>query len=247
MAYTPNRQKVQHVVVQARANGQEIINNFYLVPSQAGVGGDGSSVTLLTAFRAAYRLVLGEFYDVYEVGFYWMREVTDAMLVAGPPQRWETVYDVNKVEVLAGVLGVNLDEGQQSSVGVQLLPAHEALRVRKIPTVRRIGYFRSAYNRFCPWVESQIGDTWEKWNAGFLVSIQVVLTAFNTTNFLDGGTGNASWDHGVWSATLFGRVIKPAGGPLTSAASAVASYTANPWIGTQVSRRFKPSGLFKGS
>ncbi len=120
MAYTPNRQKVQHVVVQARANGQEIINNFYLVPSQPAVGGDGSSVTLLTAFRTAYRLLLGEFYDVYEVAYYWMREVTDAVLVAGPPPRWETVYDVAKVEVLAGVLGINLDDDQQSTVGVQM-------------------------------------------------------------------------------------------------------------------------------
>ena len=244
MAYVPNRLKVQHIVVQAIVNGQEIINNFYVVNTQPVAASDGNSLTLLTAWRAAYRLLLGQFFDVYDVATYWMREVSDAVLVAGPPPRWETVYDVNKVEVLTGV--PTLDEGQVVSLNVQLLPAHEALRVRKIPDVRRIGYFRAAYNRFCPWAESQQGDRWERWNIQFLADIQPAMTIFNDSVLVDGGTGSTSWRAAVWSATLFGRVVKPAGGPIHSAASTVAAYLVNSYVGTQVSRRFKPSGIFQG-
>lgn len=242
--YLPHLDRSQHVTVEAVVNGQQIINTFWLVHSQGGGPGDGSSTALLQSFRTAYRLLMARFYNVYAVFSYTMKEVEDVLNTTFPPERpyWVPVYNVRALEILPGEA---LDAGQLPTVGVDLLPAHEALRVKKIPTHPRVGYFKAAYNRFCPFNEGDYGEVWEKWNAGFLNTIQTALTTFNATQFQDAGTSPV-WRHGIFSAKLHGAVGKPAGLNIYQAATWVNEYKANGWVGTQISRRFRPSGKFQG-
>lgn len=245
MAYIPDRTKPQHITVEATVNGQLIVNTFWYRHSQ-GVGpSDGSSFTLLNNFILAYRGLLAQFYDVYRVNTYWMREVIDAVFDPTPaPGRWVPVYNPLGVEQIFGAPG---DVGLLASAGQQMLPAHEALRVRKRPLVPRIGFFRSGYNRFCPWAEIDVGNVWEQFTAGFIAALQGVCTTFNNTTIADGGAAPNTWTHSIHSSTLFGRVIKPAGGPIYNAGTFVFQYLAIPTIGTQTTRRFKPNGLKRGA
>jgi len=245
MAYTPILNNPQYVVVEAVVNGQQIINTFWLVHGQGGLAADGSSTLLLQSFRTAYRLLLARFYNVYAVVKYSIREAESVLNTTFPPEEpfWITVWNPFKYDELVAILPQ--DQGQIASVGQDLMPAHEALRVRKIPSPRRVGYFKAGYNRFCPWAEADANTVWEKFNDDFVTLMQGVMTTFNATPF-DGGGANPVWRHGLFSPTLHGRVSVPLGMSIYQSCTFVGEYKVIPWVGTQVSRRFKSTGRFQG-
>jgi hypothetical protein len=243
MPYAANRLRPQLVIVDARVNGQQVVNTFYLRHSNGTAGSSGTSTAILAEFRDAYRLLLNGFWSTYQVQSYTMREINDAILKG---VLWENVFDPFKVDSLAGNL-VD-DVGQLNAALEPMMPTHEALRVRKYPGIRTAGYHRAAYNRFAPWSEVDHSNTEpERWTAAFIAGIQPLLSAFNATSFDDGGIAPTPWFHSVYSATLYGRLIKPTGGPMYIAGSFVAFYTASVYVGTQITRRFSPVGFMHGA
>lgn len=241
MAYNVNRLNPQLVVVDARVNNQQVVNTFWYRHG-TGAAGSGTSTSMLTEFRDAYRLLLAFFWSTYVVANYTIREVNDAVLNG---LIWQPVFDPFKVDGFPGVAPDDL--GQLDASAEPMLPTHEALRVRKVPNIRVAGFHKSAYNRFAPWSEADHSNTApERWVDGFITAINVPLGVFNNTTVDDGGANPQSWFHSVWSPVLYGRIVKPLGGPIYNAGSFCASYIASPYVGTQVTRRFSASGIFHG-
>jgi len=241
--YVPERSRVQQIVIDGRVNNQQIVNIFYLRNSTPAAGGDGSSVTLLSAFRTAFRATIRQqMHDSWTVASYVMTEISDVIQVGATPLRLKTVFDPEKKEWFPGTAA---DTGV-IALGV-MLPAHEALRAKATPMTTRRGFFRGNGNRFAPFSEAAHDDTDpEKWTAAVVTAWNTELFNFISSSFSDGGAGGANWAPAIWSAPYFFKVVKPAGGSLYKGAELIGTFTASAYVGTQVTRRYNASGQFRG-
>jgi len=237
------------LVVDARMFSQQIVNVYYFKYSVPGSGlTAGSSTLFLTNFRATYRTnVLPLLVNTLTVSRYWLRSVHDVIL-KGPvgDQNWEGVYDPTRLDFLDGA---GPDVGGVAPGATGVLPASNAMRVRKDPTDRRVGYFNRSYNRYAPLnvneLDADVADH-DRWTAPTVNAWTLALNVFHQGAVFDQAGGNG-WNHAVFSATYHGRVSKPAGLGLVEAASVVASASISPYVGTQVSRRYQPDGSFRGA
>lgn len=245
--FAMDRTKPVEITVEARVREQLIINKFYYRNSAPAPGpSDGTSDIFLGNFAVAYQtFILPQFYDVYAVSRYWCRQIDDVLFFpAPPPGHWRNSYrpDEDFLE------GTPADVGGIASAGLQFMPVHEALRVYKRPTTFVRRYFKSTYNRFAPFAENDQGDLPERWNVLFRTNRDTAFTNFNSTAIFSTAppVGNG-WFQSVWSPTYYGVVVKPAGGAIEVANPRVFSMLTRPYVGTQVSRRYNPSGGFRGA
>jgi hypothetical protein len=122
------------------------------------------------------------------------------------------------------------------------------MRVRKLPANRRRGYYESNYNRFAPLTEADHADAApEQWAAGTITAWQTAFTTWLGAVAGDGGAGADAWAAAVFSPEYHIRVSKPAGLPISAAAQLVLQVTASAYVGTQVTRRYSPTGLVRGA
>lgn len=241
---------VTEVLVQGHVSGQDVDNYFQYRSEDVPSGpGTDDSVTWLTNFRTVFRSdILAAMYDLYIVRRYWIRQIRDVVLEsAGPPAEFKSVRS-DELDYLDGEAG---DVGALAAgVGNLYLPVNAALRVKKNPQNFWKGYFKSNYNRFAPWTKENLStataNDHDIWLAAFITTMNTAFSTFNGRSIL-GQVGGNGWKMGLWSPNLYGRVFKPVGLTPRQSMQKVATYKANPYIGTQITRRYKPSGAFRGS
>lgn len=239
-----SREWVIEMTVDARVDEQQILNVFHYRSVEPPPGAGGDSIVFLESFIAAYRsLMLSFMYDRYTVHAYWLRIIRGAQLVSGRPRN---VYSI-AYERRAGDA---LDVGDNASGVLQFLPTNACLRAYKQPEDRWRNFAKACYNRFAPFTENEFGaEDYEQWNAAFILAMDANLTAFNAEILFgfDPPAGNG-WHLCCWSPAYFARVLFPAD-PLATprnAATEVFTYSADPFIGTQTTRRYNPAGGFRG-
>lgn len=244
MAFTLSQSNPIEITVDARINSQVIINTFHYRSVDATPLAQGDSMVFLLSFRAAFRLMmLTWFYDRYTVAGYWLRQIQSVdPLPAAPRIRYLTDYDYKAGEVQ--------DVGSDVSGALHFLPVHEALRCRKFPETLKRNYFKACYNRFGGWAEQDAGaDGYEKWNNAFIANANPNLEDFRAETLFgfDPPAGNG-WQLACFSPQYLRDVVQtsvPPGAP-RNAAIRCSAYIADPFVGTQVSRRYNPGGGFRG-
>lgn len=249
MGYFLDSHRAQLLTVNGRLAGQEIITRFWY----AYIGGFPNpdvpeSTFFLQEFRTAFRAqILASFYSTYTVASYEIKEMTDALMVApGPPSKWRPIFDVNKLDLL---VGAGADVGALGAGAGTLCPAHEALRIFQKPTTRRLGFFKGNYWRISAGFPDTLKDpaNREKWLAGTTATYDVSWGGFVATAiFGQAAPVGTGFFPCCMSVPYFGRVVKPAGGDVRDAASKILGIATSGYIGTQTTRRFQPSGLFRG-
>lgn len=247
MAYFLNAANAQLITVTGLIGGQQIVNRFWL--AYFGVLPNPNphrSDLMLQSFRTAYRAqILSTYYDTYTVFSYRMVEWNDAILKgAVPHQRWQAIFDPSKLEIL---VGVGADVGANASVGLVAVPTHETLRVFYKPSSRALKAFKSNYWRVSGgWKTGQYDTVPEKWTAAFLAGEQGAFGGFIATGFDGTGGGHAEFFISAASVPYYGKVVKPIGGNIRDATRLSTAVVAEPYIGTQTTRRFFPAGGFRG-
>lgn len=243
--FAPNSDKALEVLVQGKVAGQDVENYFVYraESSPSGPGPDDSQLFLLN-FSTAWQAMLVNFYDVYSVSRYWLRQIDDVLVTSvGPPAKFRTVYAEDYDYIDGGVL----DVGQIALGANVMLPTHEALRCRKVPANYKRGYFRGNYNRLAPFATADLKTTThDVWADALVTSKNTDLAAFLATAIFGQLAGNG-WLLGLWSANLFGRIYKPVGLTVRQSVQKVFTFRANKYVGTQTTRRYKTTGAFRGS
>lgn len=250
--YVPNRNRVQEVTIEGRVANQQIINRYHLrasTPPGAAGGSDGSSSSLLTSFRDRFRQhMLPAIYAAYRVVRYIMVEI-DGVYVeydnpdTGEGRRFSNSYDASAKEVLKAVSPA--DDGKAPGT-TDYLPTHECLRVYKQPMNFRRGFFESSYNRYCPFMKTDLDAAApERWTAALVTTWNTALGTWLSSSMDDGGTAGAFWAMAIWSPGYFSTKIAPST-DLWKGSELVLTMTASPFVGTQVSRRFDSTGIAEG-
>lgn len=245
MSYPLFLNNVQEITVDARTGGQQIIERFHFRSTDpTSEAADGASSTFLGNFRTLYRAqILAFHYEDFTVARYWCRQINEVLITAvGPPSRWRPVYDVQGLDWLEG--GV-LDVGALAVGANKKLPMHEVLRAKKIPAIFTVGYFKAGYTRFGGFTVGDKDANREDWAAATLASVQTSLDNVWNTNISAGGA--ESWKLAVFSPVYHGRISKPAGQAVSAAARPLQAWTPLVTVGTQITRRFFPNGLIRGS
>jgi len=255
MSYPFILNRVQEITVDARIENQQIIERYHFRSSDpTSEGADGASSTFLGNFRTLYRAqILSFHYDNFSVARYWCREIDGAQIyrnaipavpprVTPTPAKWRSTYNTEGIDLLEG--GV-LDVGAVAVGASKMLPAHEALRARKVPIIHRIGYFKAGFTRFAGFSVGDKDASPEHWAAATLATVQTALDNVWNTNI--GAGGVESWKLAIWSPDYFGRVVKTGSGRPSEAAPTLQAWIPLVTVGTQISRRYYPSGLKRGS
>jgi len=250
MAYRLGESNVQVVTVQGMLEGQQIINRYYY--AYAGVLPDPDadmSNVFLTNFITAYRAnILPVAWDDYTVFRYSMVEINGVKFNAGPPIRYQNIIDPSKFQQIFGVVA---DKGGIASAGLVKLPAHEAMRLLFTLSSRVPKRFRANYVRLSlGFPTSALAATQEQWTAGVIASVTAAYLGFLGTLI----TGVAApvgsrWGLVAWSAPFWYENIRPLVPPanvLQAATRSITGAIVEPFVGTQITRRFKPLGGFRG-
>jgi len=250
MSYQLDGLNLQLVTVNARLAGQQIINRFWYryVGPQPDPDFEVSS-TFLTQFRTAFRAqILASFYSTYTVFSYEVKECIGALAASpGPPIKYRAEFDVNKLDTL---LGAGPDVGALAPGVGTLCPAHEAMRVKMIPTSRALGYQKGNYIRVSAGFPDSIKDpaNREKWSAAAIATYDAAWGGFVATSiFGNAAPAGNGWRPSCFSVPLLGRM---SGAPTFwkpyQAATLTLNAANNLFIGTQVTRRWNPDGTFRG-
>lgn len=245
MAWNPSGLAPIEITVDGRIDGQMIVNKYWMMSESPGVGvTDGALLALnwIDLYRAR---ILINMYNWFSVFRYTFREISGAILAdPGPPPRYRTLYTISGIAVVAGVVGTDVGANPLPGGGTKL-PAHEALRVFKTPVERRLKYFKGNYNRYAGFTLSEKSPTAELWSAAALGAFDVNFAFFNSAHIAGNVTSTVTWRHAVWSPQYFSTLV-----PVPQAnngALFVQSYRSDIYVGTQTSRRYSPSGQFKGA
>lgn len=250
MSFACNGDYVHEVTVDGRAFGQAVVNKFYFIYSAAGGGPTGgSSATFLTNFITLYRAqILSRMYIAYSVNRYWLRTIIGAIQVAaGPPAVFRNEYSNTLFDYREGD-SVD-DVGDLALAGTAAyLPMSNCLRAFKIPATPILRYFNKSYNRFGPFSTADLdldSVDHDKWLPAFVTSWETGIDTFLSSNVLDLAATNG-WDHAIYSTQYFGRVQKPLGFATYTAAINTESGDIKEFVGTQITRRYNPSGQYRG-
>lgn len=250
MPYPIDASKCQIVTVNGLIAGQKIINRYHYSYFGPLPSPDlDTSDVFLNNFIIAYRAhVLTIAYDKYSVQRYDVAEIKSAGLVPGPPARYQTNMDPSKLE---SVFGVGADTGVLATAGTTPLPVHECMRVKLTPGTRAPKRFRSNYVR-CSfgWPTILLAPaSAEQWTAGTITTVGTAFSAFVTTAIYGqafaAGTG---YFPAAWSPPYYVGVVfpPPMSGPVRDATKKFTGVTIEPYVGTQITRRFFPAGGFRG-
>lgn len=249
MAYSLSGDKVQLVTINARINGQMIINRLWYAYTGSLPNPDADvSSFFLTFFRTQYRAqILASYYSPYTVFAYEMKELNTVTLVsAGPPSRFKPTFDVDKVDQL---LGAGADIGALAPGAFPLLPANVAMRMKMNPTSRALGFFKGNYLRLSFGAPDTLLSvaTQEKWDAGALATYTAAWGGFIATAMHGVAVpAGAGWFPLCYSINYYGRVVKPIGGAVRDGGKQVTTAVPNAYVGTQTTRRWTPQGTFRG-
>ncbi len=250
MSYQLDGLNMQLVTVNGRLAGQQIINRFWYryVGPQPDPDFEVSSV-FLTQFRTAFRAqILASYYSTYTVLSYEVKECDGVLITSpGPPAKYRAQFDVNKLDLL---LGAGPDVGALAPGAGTLCPAHEALRIKLLPTSRALGYQKGNYLRVAAGFPDTLKDPAdrEKWTAGTVTTYSGAFGGFVATAIsgvaVPAGSG---WKPSCFSVPLLGRMSgAPAFWKPYQAATLAINAAANLYIGTQTTRRWTPTGTFRG-
>lgn len=249
--FIPQSNHVLQLTVDARVDGQQVLNVFHYKHSSPDTGPTGgSSATFLTNFRTIFRtLIDARLYPAYAIQRYWLRSIYDVAFVNPPaPGSYRPVYHPDMLDFLDGVPGDNNDQGGLAEPA-GYLPTYVCLRTLKNPEHRRVGYLSRNYNRFGPFARADLDADpadHDLWSTDLVTAWTTAINTFADAAVLDQVAGNG-WDMAVFSAQYHGKVGKPLGASITKAAEKVTSVTVMQYAGTQVSRRYRPRGGFQGS
>lgn len=250
MPYNPDRSRVQHIIVEENCRGQQMIGNWYLVYESPIAAAPGDSASLIASFRTAYRThILVNRHSSVRVVRYTMIEVSGSSLFTPPAGsckklRYITNYDPSKKEVLEG--DAVLDVGAVAPLNE--LPLHTCIRILKKAVVLRRGFFEGSYHRLSPLSEADHSDTVpEEWTEAALTAYTTMFGSMNTATYSDAGPLPNRWYPAIWSAGYHWTVVTPggAGGMVANAATRL-SYQVMRTVGTQVTRRYTPTGFLEG-
>lgn len=247
MAYALNDDFVQEVTVEATYFGQQIIQRHYYRYSDPLAPLPGTSTAFLLDFRTAFRAnIIPVMFTDYIVSRYVLRQVRDAsMILPGPPSTWRTLYST-AYDILVGAAG---DIGLLPvGVGLDYLPNANAMRIKKNPATPWRGFFKASYVRTAPHNNGQLDPDeadHDRWSPATITTYTDAWTLMVTAG-IQGEVGGNGWLMGIWSAPFFGRISKPAGLAPFSAVEPISSATCRPYVGTQITRRYKPLGGFRG-
>lgn len=251
MSYAPRRDQVQEIVINKLCHGQLMIEKHYYKYGTMSASAPGSSATLLSNFRTAYRTnILGFTSTSVRVTSYVMQEVTGARVVItspGPPakRRFVITYDPSKKERFYGTGDVN-DQG--TSALASELPLHEAMGAFKRPAVLRRGYHEGNYTRYGPFSESQHDDTKpEEWTQAVLDQVNPLLESMRVSVLQDTAPPEIGWFLATFSPGYWADVWSDTN-PENSwgAAETLSDWIATRFVRTQVSRRFTTAGVIEG-
>lgn len=254
MSYPLALDKPQEITVDARVNGQQIIERFHFRSTEPGNPfTDGSSAQFLGFFRTIYRTnILSFHYEDFVVQRYWMREVDGAFMYAaavppapgipGQPSRWRTEYNPEGLDILEGIAA---DKGALAIAASKMLPMHTVMRCKKVPIIHRIGYFKGGYTRFGGFGVGDKDAIREEWAIATLNTVQTALDNMWNSNIPAGGV--QFWKMAIWSPDYYGRVVKPRGGNASEASPVLQAWIPLKTIGTQLTRLYKPNNLKRGS
>jgi len=247
--FEPNANYVLEVTVEGMSYTEQFINKFYFRFSDPDSGPTGgSSTTFLSNFATLYQTeLLPEMYAAYSVNRYWLREIIDVSEKSpGPPPVYQRVYLDSALDYKEGT---GLDVGGKAlAMDTSYLPAGTAARVLKTPTVRRIKYFNKSYNRFGPFTTAELVNTvdgHDQWSTTFITDMSAAMTSFLGTAVLDQVAGNG-WYHALWSDQFYGIKAKPFVISTGQSAALTTVGKLQKYIGTQATRRFNPTGGFRG-
>lgn len=250
MAYLMDASKCQIVTVTGSIKGQKIINRYhYAYPGVLPSPDVDVSSTFLTNFIAAYRAtVLPVAYDDYSVVNYQVAEIKSAGLVPGPPTRYQTNMDPSKLDL---VLGTGADVGTLASAGTTKLPVHEIMRCKFSVASRAPKRFRALYARLSlGWPTILLAPAApEQWTAGTITTVGGAFNAFIALAVF-GSTFAAGVGYNLcaWSPPYYVTVVFPPPGPgdVRDATRQFTAATIEPFVGTQITRRYFPLGGFRG-
>lgn len=244
--YLLNAARVQLVTVQGIINGQRIVNRFHYAYFGVLPSPDiDDSLTFLTNFRTMYRAnILPVAWDDYAVFSYSLAEIVSAHATPTPPIRYVTVMDPSKIDLLLGVVA---DKGTIASAGATKVPTHEAMRLRWNPGTRAPKRFRANYSRLAlGFATTTLGATAEQWTAGTIATYGGAFSTMATTAiFGQGFPASSGYFPSAWSPPYYANVL-PLGSNSRDACRQFVSATVEPFIGTQITRRFFPLGGFRG-
>lgn len=248
MAYLIDGTRVQRVTVEAVINGQKIIDRYHLayfgVPPDPSASDSGH---LLASFQTAYRTsIIPVAWDDYSVFRYKIEEISDVLKPDPTKKKYRVVADASKFDQIFGGPG---DVGTIASAGLTKIPTHEVLRLLLTPSARVPKRFRGNYLFLSiGQPTSSLSTTPEKWATSFITAQQTAWNAFvGTAMFGVSPTAGSGYKVCLFSAPYYFEVVKS--NPVHQvwdASRFITSTTPEPFIGSRASRRFKPTGGFRG-
>lgn len=244
--YLLNAARVQLVTVTGTINGQRIVNRFHYAYFGVLPSPDvDDSATFLTNFRLMWRAnVIPVAWDDYSVVAYGLAEIESAHATPTPPIRYVTVMDPSKIDLLLGTVA---DKGTIASAGATKIPTHEAMRLRWNPGTRAPKRFRANYSRLSlGFATTTLAATPEQWSAGSITTYSGAFSTMATTAvFGQPFPASTGYFPSAWSPPYYANVL-PLGANARDAARQFVSATVEPFVGTQITRRFFPLGGFRG-
>jgi len=247
MPFALNDDKVLEVTVEAQWYSQFLITRFQYQYSDPTAPLAGNSATFLTNFRTAFRThIIPICFTDYIVTRYRVDMIMDVVQVAaGPPATFRPVYN-NVFDYLTGAAG---DVGTRAiAAGADVLPAANCMRIKKNVQVPTRGFYKAGYVRMGGQGTEDLdpdAPEHDRWSNAIIASRTTTWSDFAAESPL-GEVGGNGWNMTVWSANFFGRVIKPFAGEVYLAGNEIQSMTCMPFVGTQITRRYKPAGGFSG-
>lgn len=245
--YLLNAARCQVVTVNGLINGQKIINRYHyayygVLPSPD----TDDSTTFLTNFITMYRAtILPVAWDDYSVSRYDLVEISGAILTPSVPHRYVTNIDPSKIDAVFGTVA---DKGAIASAGLVKIPTHECMRLKFNPQTRAPKRFRSNYARLSlGFPIASLAATAEQWTAGQIAAIGAAFTTMCTTAiFGQSFPAGSGYFPSAWSPPYFVNVVPVGVGNVRDACRKFLSATVEPFVGTQITRRFFPLGGFRG-
>jgi len=247
MPYTLDASKVQLVTVMGQIAGQQIINRLYYSYKGVLPNPDADRSDLwLENFVIAWRTnILPVAWDDYKVTRYTMVEYKDVELRPAPKTGYRVVLDPSKFQQQEGAIA---DTGGIASAGATKIPTHEAMRLRLNVADRIPKRFRSNYLRLSlGFAITVLGATAEQWTAGSRTTYKAAFDTLIATDIHGVGVPvGVGYFASAFSIPYYFLSIKGGADPMSFAARQFASSTVEPFIGTQITRRFFPLGGFRG-
>lgn len=253
MSFQPVGKGVLEVTVDARAFGQQLLNTFYYRYNGSELGPvPGSSSIFMSNFIEDFRaIILPQMYAAYTVHRYWLRTIIGIVVSdPGPPNVYRKLYEPTLFDY---VDGAGADVGAKAlAVGDAYLPMANCARVLKKPNNPTLRYFNKNYNRWSPFTSAEL-DTdsadHDRWTAAFVTAFEGAMDNFvDEVMFSVDPDAGSGWSHCLFSVPYMVYLTPDTPGIVPRDAAVLSESTAvQPFVGMQNSRRYSPTGRYRGS